>query len=77
MGEASVTGLIQRNAARNESHSEEKKPLAGRRKRQPPECLQDIIGEQLRLYYAELTKEPLPARLTTLVQQLTARERRQ
>ena len=35
MGEASVTGLIQRNAARNESHSEEKKPLAGRRKRQP------------------------------------------
>ncbi len=42
-----------------------------------PERLQDVIGHQLRRYYAGLVEEPMPERLRALVDQLTPTEGRQ
>jgi len=39
----------------------------------PHERLQDLIGEHLRLSYAALLKEPIPDRLTALIDEASER----
>jgi Anti-sigma factor NepR len=47
-----------------------------RQRASAPERIKDLLGEHLRLYYAELIKEPMPGRLTALLERLAERERR-
>ena len=68
--------VIQRSADPSRMAGKAHGPAKARNKPRPTERLQDLIGEHLRLYYAELVDEPVPDKLTALIDRLAERDRR-
>jgi hypothetical protein len=74
--ELRVPELIQRSTDHTRRPKDENGRSRPKHRANAPERLQDLLGEHLRLYYAELIKEPMPGRLTALLERLAERERR-
>ncbi len=71
-----MPGLSQWVAAKSQKDGQDQKRSKRPRKPERAQRLQDVIGQQLRTYYATLVEEPMPERLTELVRQLTDRKGR-